>query len=1380
MDQLHIRLFQGFEASSQDAGLLRFRTAHTRALLAYLSVESGRAHRRDTLAGLLWPDHPERAALHNLSQTLMNLRGAIGDKAASPPFLLTTYQTIQFNLSSRAFVDVIAFEKAHRAIQKHQHEQLAACEPCLQQLQDALSLYRGPLLADTTFGGSSLFEEWLLLTRERLQRQASALLEQLIDALIKREQYSRAEYYARQLVSLDPLQESAHQHLIRILALAGQRSSALQQFESYRELLQNELGLEPEPELLALVGQIRAGTLVRAVASARGASDEAQTIVNVIAKGRGGADRRSTGVIDRAPFSTAQISGELPDLGPIYGRHKDMARLSQWLLDEHCRVIVLVGMGGLGKTTLAAMACKELAGQFDHLVWHSLLNAPPLNEWLTYVLQALAPEAFVEPGASLAQRLALLLDLLRQQRCLLVLDNFETILQGEDYAGMYRHGYEDYERLIDYLAQHGHQSCLLITSREQPRNYERLALQTPLVRTLRLSGLDHDAGQALLQAHGLGAANELTASLVERYSGNPLALRLIAMAIHDLFAGDAKAFLHDAVFIFDDIRMVIEQQFERLSQLEQSILLWLALEREPLSPRTLSTDCLYAIPQRMVLEALRSLQRRALLEERGGHFTLSNVVIEYLTDRLIATIYEELRTGQLKLANSHGLLRAQGKAYVRQTQQRLLIGPLAEQLQASLGPVGLLEHCRQLLDQLRQVRPLQPGYAAGNLLNILVYLHYDLQGLDFSQLCAWQAMLQGVIARQLNFANADLRGAIFTDASEGGQGMVLSPDGSFLVTGTTSGLIRFWSTSNWQPWHSVTAHRICIWGLAFSNDGSLLATASEEPTVKLWNGQTGAYIRSLEGHQGAVRAVAFSPDDRLLASSGLDGTVRLWSTQNGELQRVLDGHNAMVRSVAFSPDGVHLVSGGDDGTIGIWHVATGERCATLHGHSDVIKAVAFSPVGPMLISTSHDGTLRLWESETGICRKVINAHSNGITALAVSRDGTLLATAGLDQTIRIWDGVSGRLRHTIEQQHIIRSLAFSADSTYLISCHEDQTMRVWEVQSGRVLQNVHGYMNWVHTVDYSPDMRYIATGGTDSVVRLWDTTNPEWYIDLHGHAGRLNSLAFSPDSTLIASCSQDGSVRIWDAHRRTLLRTFADHGSDVYAVGFSPDNQLIASGGTNAAILLWETASGHIQRAMSGHSMMINDLAFSPDGRLLATASDDRTIGLWDTTTGACLTFLKGHEAIVSCVAFSPCGRFLASGSYDQTVRVWRVEEQAVHLIYHEHKGTVSGVAFSPDSRLLISGSYDRTVQAWTVEGGITQATYAGHTAAVSAVAFRADGRTFMSGSFDGTWKEWDVFEGKCLRSQPMPLPYAGTTITGVTGITPIQRASLLALGARE
>jgi DNA-binding SARP family transcriptional activator len=250
MARLSLSLLGPFGATLDGAPVTGFDSNKVRALLAYLAVELARPHPRSYLAGLLWPDWPEPSALANLRGALANLRTAIGDREASPPFLLISRETIQLNPVSDHWIDAVAFSQIVQAD--------AATSDGLDQ---AIALYRGPFMEGFSVDDSATYEDWASLTRERLQRQILTAFQRLVEHREGQRDYGRACEVAWRWVELAPWQEGAHQATMRLLALSGQRGAALAQYEACRRALREELDVEPGEETRQLYERIRDGEL---------------------------------------------------------------------------------------------------------------------------------------------------------------------------------------------------------------------------------------------------------------------------------------------------------------------------------------------------------------------------------------------------------------------------------------------------------------------------------------------------------------------------------------------------------------------------------------------------------------------------------------------------------------------------------------------------------------------------------------------------------------------------------------------------------------------------------------------------------------------------------------------------------------------------------------------------------------------------------------------------------------------------------------------------------------------------------------------------------------------------------------------------------------
>ncbi|MEM9007068.1 MAG: NB-ARC domain-containing protein, partial [Cyanobacteria bacterium P01_F01_bin.86] len=324
--------------------------------------------------------------------------------------------------------------------------------------------------------------------------------------------------------------------------------------------------------------------------------------------------------------------GEKPDTAIFFGRTEDLTTLTQWVTADQCRLVTLLGMGGIGKTSLAAKLADHIYERFDYVIWRSLREAPPLDEILVRIIQFLSDQQETEINLPmrLEERIIRLLHYLRKYRCLLVLDNLDSILQAES-TGQFRNGYEGYEELIHRIGGAEHQSCLLLTSRECPRELALMAGDYLPVRLWSVDGIDSEAGQEILKAKGLNLedADNQGQELIRLYSGNPQALNLVATAIRREYLGDVDDFLEEEGAALEDVRSLLDQHLTRLAPLERSILFWLAINREPVGVEELMEDLLQPVSKRDVRSALTGLYDRYLIEATGKRFTLQNVIMEF-------------------------------------------------------------------------------------------------------------------------------------------------------------------------------------------------------------------------------------------------------------------------------------------------------------------------------------------------------------------------------------------------------------------------------------------------------------------------------------------------------------------------------------------------------------------------------------------------------------------------------------------------------------------------------------------------------------------------------------------------------------------------------
>ncbi|WP_293242583.1 MULTISPECIES: pentapeptide repeat-containing protein [unclassified Microcoleus] len=722
------------------------------------------------------------------------------------------------------------------------------------------------------------------------------------------------------------------------------------------------------------------------------------------------------------------------------------------------------------------------------------------------------------------------------------------------------------------------------------------------------------------------------------------------------------------------------------------------------------------------------------------------------------------------------LLNSFGRETLTKAVMDLLVPMLAKIEFVGEVKLRLLE----ILEATKGKTEAEVGYIGGNAATVLVKVdNVALEGRDLSGAVIKGADFSNASLRRVNFAGANLSDCDFIKVFGIVFAVAFSPDGKLLAIGGTDGVVRCWDVASRKELLTCKGHSSLVRSVAFSPNGEILASGSNDRTVKLWDYRTGECLQTCQGHSDLVISVAFSPDGQILASGSNDKTIKLWDCHSGQSLQTWQYHNDWVLSVAFSPDGQTLASGSSDKTIKLWDCYTGECFQTWQGHNDWVNSVAFSPDGQTLASGSSDRTVKLWDCYTGECFQTWQGHNDWVNSVAFSPDGQTLASGSDDRTIKLWDCHSGECLQTWQSHSdFVRSVAFSPDGQILAGGSGDRTVKLWDCYTGECFQTWQGHSDWVRSVAFSPDGKILASGSNDKTIKLWDCHSGECLQTWQGHSHWINSVAFSPDGKILASGSSDKTIKLWDCHSGKCLQTWQGHNNRVRSVAFSPDGKILASGSSDKTIKLWDCHSGECLQTWQGHNNRVRSVAFSPDGKILASGSGDRTIKLWDCQSGECLQTCQGHSNLVISVAFSPDGQILASGSGDRTIKLWDCHSGECLQTCQGHSNLVRSVAFSPDGKILASGSGDRTVKLWDCHSGKCLQTFQGHSDIVSSVAFNPDGKILISSSGDGTIKFWDVKTGECLKTLIAERPYESMNITGVTGLTDAEKATIASLGA--
>lgn len=436
---LSITLFGPIRFAYNAASITAITSEKIHALVAYLALESNRPHPRDALAELLWPDRPPGTARQNLRQALSRLNRPLAAAGMDAPLLMTTQQTIAFNVEA-VQIDVVRFVALFDDTRRHDHASASTCRRCCKRLAEAAELYQADFLAGLD-ADSEPFAEWALLKGEWLRLTLLNMLDILVAHTITQGEYERAWQYAWRQTEIDPLREEAHQQVMRTLALAGRPAEALAHYETCRTILHNELGVAPAAETTQLYEQIRSGTL----------GEE---------QGSKGAEVK-TSARDGVAASPPALRNFPRQHTAFVGRRAERSAIDDLLDNPNCHLVTLVGYGGVGKTRLALEVAHARADEYAHGAAFVPLAAVSAGYFLPTAIARALDYTFSRRADSVDGQRQELLAHLRTQSLLLILDNAEQLLDAPPDAPL------TFVDLVVDILDEAPQVTLLITSRTQ-------------------------------------------------------------------------------------------------------------------------------------------------------------------------------------------------------------------------------------------------------------------------------------------------------------------------------------------------------------------------------------------------------------------------------------------------------------------------------------------------------------------------------------------------------------------------------------------------------------------------------------------------------------------------------------------------------------------------------------------------------------------------------------------------------------------------------------------------------------------------------------------------------------------------------------------------
>lgn len=1049
----------------------------------------------------------------------------------------------------------------------------------------------------------------------------------------------------------------------------------------------------------------------------------------------------------------------------------EISTISQFIGKKN--VVVLYGIGGLGKTTILTKICENKP--CGKIAYYDLKN----KDSFISVAKSILREVFLETilPDSEDELIKLLMKYVEKEQTLIIFDNMESIMGIGCNSGKIHSLYFGYHKFIQAILGVKTCSTIIVSGRERldlgNRNDSRYI-------PIRLSGINVEQAKVLLNGFNLSGTNSDWKKFVETYSGNALTLKIVASEISEFYDKSLTDFLLNPNMPHELLEL-LNEQFERFTDTEKIILLISAIEREPVDERFIWNKLVgININFNQLHKLFSNVVNHCFFEKNiyddNKSYYLQPVIMEFLTQKLIDTFVEEINDTNLNYIAKVPLIDTYAKEYILDIQKSIIVQPLISIL-LQKGE----SKCQRMLLSLAESIDLTKSYATGNIIILLSAFNEEISDCDFSEKYIMNTDLRNVKLRNCDFTNSKFENVLMKNTFGNLIDVKYTYNDSMIIGGATDYSLNAWDCHNMSYEFKLRYHT--DWVRSVDSNAFYYASASNDEYICVYDRISRNPVAQFYAGSRVRKVFLPNDSDKYVISSGDDGVIRKWDiidnsciTFRGHKKVVWDLEVVDINGKKF------IISVSDDKRAILWDV-DGKNKEVICEYEYEMKSIAFSKKGQLFIGCEN-GDIIIFSLVEKVIKNVLKGHEGIIWGLDYDEINNKMISAASDKHVIVWDcseDIVRKIKVMDAHNSAIWNINFNNSGTQFVTTGDDSEFKVWDAVDYKLLYCVKGYTNLLRNLYVCQQNKSLFVAGDDMIIReysLDDVEKPrKFYM---GHSNRVRHLDVSPNGNYLVSCGDDGNVILWGL-KDGSKKIFRGHKKRVWTVCFI-NEQEFASAGEENDIYIWNKNSLTPQR-MSGHSNWIWDLTFHSKKNYMISSSEDNTCKLWDMNTRTIIFSFEDHTKWLFAASFSPSGNYIVTASADNKAIIYDIIKKEKVCSLEGHSGWVWSTVFI-DENTIATGSQDSSIRIWKID--YEKKTYEcvhilnKHLSWVVSLDYDTRTHLMYSASADETVKIWYTANYQYKMDVRIDKPYDGIRIKGVKGLTDSERMSLLQLGAIE